>query len=118
MSDEIVFTKSEIAFLDAAIELMVEQRGATATVTIPVNSSAPAQFMLKATRQILDCDKTLVYKQILTGGIGTLSELADMLSLSPDQRHMYDKLRSALADGIGLEDLIELRERIRSVAHG
>jgi hypothetical protein len=113
---ELTLTKSEIAFLNATIELLLEeQRGRTESVTIAVES--PAAFLSVLVKGAKALNKVV---QKYGGWAALATEVVDAVvglspessRITPEQAKTLERLRAAASRGISLEELLELRDRL------
>ena len=116
----LTLTKSELACLNATIEILLEEEtGRTESVTIMVDS--PAAFPGALVKGFKAVNKIV---QKYGGWAALATEVADAIwgltaetaRVSREQANAVDQLRASVNRGISLEDLLELRDRIEDQA--
>ena len=114
---QLTLTRSEIAFLNATIELLREEEsGRTETVTITVdNPAALAKAAVKVAKKVNK------WVERNGGWLAVAALAADFIGgdlasarISREQAEALERFRAAARRGVSLEELIELRDRLES----
>lgn len=115
---ELTLTRSEIAFLNATIELMLEEQGGRSeSVTIVVNEPmAAAKALLKTAKKVNKWVERnggwlAVAAMALDAVFGFTAQPS---SIGREQADALQRFRAAAKRGVTLEELIELRDRLQA----
>jgi hypothetical protein len=113
---QLTLTKSEIAFLNATIELMLEdQGGRTESVTIAVDDpTAFGKALVKTFKKINKwVEKNGGWLAVAALAADRVFGLtAESTSITREQAQALERFRAAARRGVTLEELLELRDRL------
>lgn len=119
-SDEqnsLTLTKAEIAFLNATIELMLEEQGGRSeSVTIAVHDPAALAGWLvkgfKALNKVVNKygGWAVIATEVVDAVFGLSAEPA---RISREQAEIMQRFRTAAKQGVSLEQLLDLRDRLQ-----
>jgi hypothetical protein len=118
---QLTLTKSEIAFLNATIELMLEEQGGrTESVTIAVDHPAAfAKAFVKLAEQayrfVAKPDvRPMIFPiaDYLDAALDALGGTTARTAITREQAEALNNLRTAGSRSVTLEELLELRDRL------